>query len=210
MSYQPDQTPQSNAGEAGGPQGTRSYQRGDVERFYRATLEVESNRHRIEDAREQIRELEHTEAVELFQKQIGLLQKRLVNDPRFFHQVFINEGTNAIAWEFQQEELSAGFTRSLWRLLLSGDDMSTLLMRFVWKIPLKFKRKFVRAIDRHLSDRYPMFKGLSEGWPGRNGIPPYIRPPQERAQDFDLVNQGYIGYMGLGYSFREVEMLVWR
>ena len=61
--------------------------------------------------------------------------------------------------------------------------MSSLLLRFLWNIPLKFKRKFVRAIDRHLSDRYPMFKGLSEDWPGRNGIPPYIRPPEERAKD---------------------------
>ena len=83
-----------------------------------------------------------------------------------------------------------------------------MLLRFLWKIPLKFKRKFVRAIDTHLRDRYPMFAGLSEGWPGANNIPPYIRPPHERAEDFDLVNQGYIGYMGLGYRFREVELLV--
>ncbi|MGB5466658.1 MAG: sulfide/dihydroorotate dehydrogenase-like FAD/NAD-binding protein, partial [Sedimenticolaceae bacterium] len=96
-----------------------------------------------------------------------------------------------------------------WKLLCNNDDMSTLLMRFIWSIPLKFKRKFIRALDAYLSDRYPMFKGLSEGWPGSNNIPPYIRPPSERAQDFDLVNQGYIGYMGLGYSFREVELLVW-
>ena len=54
--------------------------------------------------------------------------------------------------------------------------MSTVLLRFVWNIPLKFKRKFIRAIERHLTDRYPMFKGLSEGWPGANNIPPYIRP----------------------------------
>ena len=87
--------------------------------------------------------------------------------------------------------------------------MSTLLLRFLWNIPLKFKRKFIRAIDRHLSERYPMFEGLSEGWPGLNNIPPYIRPPHERADDFDLVNQGYLGYMGLGYSFREVELFVW-
>ncbi|MBT8129359.1 MAG: sulfide/dihydroorotate dehydrogenase-like FAD/NAD-binding protein, partial [Gammaproteobacteria bacterium] len=89
------------------------------------------------------------------------------------------------------------------------DDMSTLLLRFLWNIPLKFKRKFIRAIDTHLRERYPMFEGLSNGWPGANNIPPYIRPPHERADDFDLVNQGYMGYMGLGYSFREVELLVW-
>ena len=87
--------------------------------------------------------------------------------------------------------------------------MSSILLRFIWNIPLKFKRKFIAAIDAHLSDRYPMFKGLSQGWPGQNSIPPYIRPPQERAKDFDLVNQGYLGYMGLGYSAREVDLLVW-
>jgi glutamate synthase (NADPH/NADH) small chain len=185
------------------------YHREDVERYYQASMEIESSRHHIDEAREAMKALEHSDSVELFQKQIALLQKRLVNDPQFFHQVFITEGTNAIAWEFQQEELSEGFTKTLWNLLLRNDDMSTLLLRFLWNIPLKFKRKFVRAIDAHLSDRYPMFKGLSQDWPGANNIPPYIRPPAERSDDFDLVNQGYLGYMGLGYSFREVELLVW-
>ena len=45
--------------------------------------------------------------------------------------------------------------------------------------------------------------------PGQNGIPPYIRSPEERARDFGLVNQGYLGYMNLGYSAREVDLLVW-
>ena len=67
------------------------------------------------------------------------------------------------------------FTKTLWNLLLRDDDMSAILLRFIWNVPLKFKRKFVAAIDAHLSDRYPMFKGLSQGWPGQNGIPPYIR-----------------------------------
>jgi glutamate synthase (NADPH/NADH) small chain len=185
------------------------YQHVDVERYYQASLEIENNRHHIEDAREEITELQHTEAVELFKKQVALLQKRLVNDPKFFQQTFITEGINAIAWEFQQDELNAEFTRTLWQLMLKNDDMSTLLLRFLWNIPLKFKRKFIRAIDTHLRKRYPMFEGLSNGWPGANNIPPYIRPPHERADDFDLVNQGYMGYMGLGYSFREVELLVW-
>ena len=185
------------------------YNRGDLEHYHLANREIEANRHQIEDTKKELEELEHTQAVELFQQQIGLLQKRLINDPKFFRQMFISEGTNAIAWEFQQEELSEAFTHTLWNLLIKSDDMSTLLLRFLWNIPLKFKRKFVRAIDQHLSDRYPMFKGLSENWPGENGIPPYIRLPQERSKDFDLVNQGYLGYMGLGYSFREVELLVW-
>jgi glutamate synthase (NADPH/NADH) small chain len=186
-----------------------AYQQLDVQRYYQANLEIESNRHYIEQARETVTELENSRSVELFQKQLGLLQKRLVNDPQFFQQMFISEGTSAIAWEFQQDQLGEAFTHTLWGLLLRNDEMSTLLLRFLWNIPLKFKRKFIRAIDRHLSGRYPMFEGLSEGWPGQNNIPPYIRPPHERADDFDLVNQGYLGYMGLGYSFREVELFVW-
>ena len=185
------------------------YRHVDVERYYEASVEIENNRHHMDDARERMHELEHSESVELFQKQVALLQKRLVEDPQFFHETFITEGTRAIAWEFQQEALGEQFTRTLWQLMLRNDDMSTLLLRFLWNVPLKFKRKFIRAIDTYLRDRYPMFEGLSEGWPGANNIPPYIRPPQERAEDFDLVNQGYIGYMGLGYSFREVELLVW-
>jgi glutamate synthase (NADPH/NADH) small chain len=160
-------------------------------------------------ASEEMRALEQSEAVGVFQKQIALLQKRLLNDPQLFQQIFVTEGTNAIAWEFRQEELSQPFIQSFWDLLLRGDAMSTLLMRFIWNVPLKFKRKFIRAIDQHLSERYPMFKGLSVNWPGENGIPPYIRPPRERAEDFDLVNQGYLGYTRLGYSLREVELLVW-
>ena len=73
-------------------------------------------------------------------------------------------------------------------------------MRFIWDVPLKFKRKFIAAIDAHLSDRYPMFKGLSQNWPGQNFIPPYVRPAEERKNDFDLVTMGYLGYMTLGYS----------
>ncbi len=186
-----------------------SHNYGDVDRYLQANLEIENNRQFIENNREQIADLKNSTAVDLFQKQVGLLQKRLVNDPTFFQEVFISEGTSAITWQFQQDELSKKFTQTFWNLLLRNDDMSSLLLRFIWNLPLKQKRKFVRAIDRHLSEHYPMFKGLSEGWPGANNIPPYIRPPAERNEDFDLVNQGYIGYMGLGYSFREVEMLVW-
>jgi glutamate synthase (NADPH/NADH) small chain len=199
--------PTQTSGDSAGP--VCEYRREDIKRYYQASLAIENNRHHIEHAREEIAALEHSKSVELFQKQVGLLQKRLVNDPQFFQQVFITEGTSAIAWEFQQDGLGEAFTHTLWGLLLANDDMSTLLLRFLWNIPLKFKRKFIRAIDSHLSKRYPMFEGLSDGWPGLNNIPPYIRPPHERADDFDLVNQGYLGYMGLGYSFREVELFVW-
>ena len=68
----------------------------------------------------------------------------------------------------------------LWDLLLRGDDMSTLVQKFIWDAPLKYKLKFIEAIDKHLSDRYPMFKGLSKGWPTANHIVPYVRPAEER------------------------------
>jgi glutamate synthase (NADPH/NADH) small chain len=191
------------------PGSDHGYDRQDLQRYYQAHAEIESSRHHIEDVDRERRALEHSEAVALFQKQIDLLQRRLVSDPKFFREAFIAEGTNAISWEFQQEELGEQFTTALWKLLLRGDAMSSVLLRFIWGIPLKYKRKFIHALDTHLSERYPMFKGLSEGWPGQNAIPPYIRPAEERATDFELVTQGYLGYMSLGYSFREVEMFVW-
>ncbi len=146
---------------------------------------------------------------ELFQAQLGLLRRHLLADPRSLRSVFVADGVQAIAWEFQQEQLGRAFTETLWKLLVRNDEMSTVLLRFIWFMPLKFKRRFVKAIDAHLSDRYPMFKGLSEGLAGQIFHSAYIRPPEQRAQDFELVNQGYLGYMNLGYSAREVELFVW-
>ena len=154
-------------------------------------------------------ELEHSEEVEIFHKQLDLLRRRLLADPQSFRQMFISEGMEAIAWEFQQEELSAAFTKTFWKLLLPGDDVSLILQRFVWNMPLRYKRKFIRGLDMHMAERYPLFAGLSKGWPGENGIPPYMRAAEIRATDFELVNQGYLGYMSLGYSAREVELFVW-
>ncbi|MBP6654683.1 MAG: sulfide/dihydroorotate dehydrogenase-like FAD/NAD-binding protein [Propionivibrio sp.] len=163
----------------------------------------------LESTQSQIEALEQSEAVEAFHNQMALLQRRLLAEPHAFRDMFIADGTNAIVWEFKQPELSAEFTKTFWNLLLRDDDTSKVLMRFVWNVPLGLKRKFVRAIDLHLSDRYPMFKGLSEGWPAESFIPPYIRSPEARSKDFELVNQGYLGYMNLGYSAREVDLIVW-
>ena len=165
--------------------------------------------HTLEDTRSQLEALEQSEAVETFHSQMALLQRRLLKDPQAFRDMFIADGTNAIVWEFKQPELSAEFIKTFWELLLRDDDTSKVLMRFVWNVPLGLKRKFVKALDQHLSDRYPMFKGLSNGWPAESFIPPYIRSPEERSQDFELVNQGYFGYMNLGLSAREVELIVW-
>jgi len=163
----------------------------------------------LENTRFQLEALEQTESVETYHQQMALLSRRLQSEPQVFQDIFIADGTQAVAWEFQQEELGAEFIQTLWELLLRDSDASKLLMRFVWGVPLKLKRKFIRALDRHLSDRYPMFDGLSVNWPAENAIPPYIREPAQRARDFGLVNQGYLGYMNMGYSAREVELLVW-
>ena len=174
----------------------------DLDRYRSASRALETTQSEIE-------ELEQTEAFEVFQKQLGLLRKRLLNSPQSLRQMFIDDGMQTIVWEFKQDALGRDFTGTLWRLLLRDDDMSAVLLRFIWNVPLKFKRKFIAAVDAHLSDRYPMFKSLSQGWPGQNGIPPYIRSPEERARDFEVVNQGYLGYMNLGYSAREVDLFVW-
>jgi len=145
----------------------------------------------------------------LSQPQRELLMQSIEQNPQRFQQMIIADSQRAIQQMFKQPSLTAPFTQTLWKLLLANNAFSTTLQRYLWHIPLKQKRVFIRAIDQHLSDRYPMFKGLSEDWPNKNNIPPYVRPASERRTDFDLVNQGYLGYMGLGYSMREVELFVW-
>jgi glutamate synthase (NADPH/NADH) small chain len=144
-----------------------------------------------------------------FSNQLGLLERRLVADPRAFRELFTADGMEAVAWEFRQPELGAKFTRQLWEVLSRDDDSSKLVMRFLWQLPLSKKRMFIRALDEHLSGRYPMFAGLSENWPAGNAIGPYIRKPSERSADFELVNKGFLGYMDLGYTRRDVELFVW-
>ncbi|WP_076410469.1 sulfide/dihydroorotate dehydrogenase-like FAD/NAD-binding protein [Shewanella sp. UCD-KL12] len=147
--------------------------------------------------------------VSLSQPQRDLLMQRMEQDPKRFQQMVIDDSMQAIRQTMKNGKLSAEFTSKLWELLLQENDLSVALQRYLWRIPLKQKRAFIQGIDEHLSERYPMFKGLSEGWPGKNNIPPYVRPAEERRRDFDLVTQGYLGYMGLGYSLKEVELFVW-
>ena len=154
----------------------------------------------LETSQSEVAELEHASEVEQFHQQMELLRRRLLAEPTAFRQMFISDGMAAVAWEFSQPELGKQFTETLWGLLGRGDDVSVLFMRFLWNLPLGKKRMFIRAIDAHLSDRYPMFDGLSDGWPAAVSIPPYIRDPEERSKDFGLVNQGYLGYMNLGYT----------
>ncbi|HQZ83995.1 MAG TPA: NAD(P)-binding protein, partial [Actinomycetota bacterium] len=142
-------------------------------------------------------------------KQTELLRRRLAADPRAFRELFITEGMQSVAWEFRQPELGEQFSHTMWSALLRGDDSSTVLMRFVWNLPLGGKRKFIRALDRYLSEKYPMFSGLSVDWPAHNGIEPYVRGADARSEDFDLVNQGYLGYLEQGFSAREIDLFVW-
>ena len=145
----------------------------------------------------------------LVDQQLEILKRRLQADPGQFRDVFISEGMQAVARQFTQPDLSPEFTVTLWDSLRRADDASRILMRFIWSLPLGMKRKFIRALDAHLSERYPMFTGLSVDWPAGNAIPPYIREPGERDHDFELVNQGYLGYMTLGYTAGDVDLLVW-
>jgi CxxC motif-containing protein len=154
-------------------------------------------------------ELAASEALQVFNKQFDLLRKRLLNDPKSLRQVFIDDGTHAIVWEFQQDRLGADFTRTLWNLLLRDDDMSLILQRFIGALPLPLKCKFIAALDAHLSGRYPMFEGRSKDWPAESFIPAYVHPADVRSRDFDLVTMGHIGYRTLGYSPREVDLFAW-
>jgi len=176
--------------------------REDVVRYLDASRTLESTRSEVEA-------LGSTAGVESFNRQMELLKRRLLTEPQAFREMFISDGMQAVAWEFQQPELSDDFVETLWSMLLRGDDASTVLMRFLWNLPLGKKRTFIRGIDRHLSDRYPMFDGLSVDWPAGSSIAPYIRDAESRSHDFGLVNQGYLGYMSLGYTARDVDLFVW-
>ena len=147
--------------------------------------------------------------VESFDRRLDLLKERLHDDPRQFREMFLSDGMQAVAWEFRRPELGREFVRTLWSMLLRADDFSRVLMRFLWNLPLGMKRKFVRGLDQHLSDRYPLFAGLSVGWPAGNSIAPHVRDAAERSTDFGLVNQGFLGYLDEGYTPAEVDLLVW-
>ena len=51
-------------------------------------------------------------------RQIELLKRRLIAEPATFRQMFIDDGMNAVMWEFSQDELGADFVKELWKVLL--------------------------------------------------------------------------------------------
>lgn len=141
--------------------------------------------------------------------EMQVLQRRFQANPRMFQSMFVAEGLAQLRAAFDAGEIPAELTWKIWDLLLRDDAVGQVMMRFVWDLPLPKKRVFIKAIDTHLRDRYPMFAGLSENWPAGNHIPPYVRPANQRVHDFDLVTQGYLGYLTQGYSQREVDLFVW-
>ena len=161
-------------------------------------------------AQTQLSTLEASRPVEAFQAKLAILERLLMDDPSQFRDVFLSAALKGVADVFKSDQpLSKDFTLKLWDLLLAGDDTATALMRFIWWLPVGRKRAFINAIDEHLSDRYPMFAGLSKGWPASVAIHPMVRPPEQRVRDFDLVTTGYLGYMAEGYSLREIELFIW-
>ena len=89
--------------------------------------------------------------------------------------------------------------RTLWSMLLRDDDASTR----AHAVPLGPAAAARSASSSGRSTRTsPTATRCSTGcptdWPAGNSIPPYIRDAEDRAHDFGLVNQGYLGYMNLG------------
>ena len=66
----------------------RTSKHDDLERYREAARTLETTRSEIE-------ELEHTEAFEVFQKQLGLLRRRLLNSSESLRQMFIDDGMQA-------------------------------------------------------------------------------------------------------------------
>ena len=173
-----------------------------IQRWETARAELEADRAALD-------ELGASPQVRQFRNQVTVLEQALAVEPRAFRNVFLEQGMAAVAWEFKQRDISKELTLRIWDMLLAGGDVATVMLRFLWNLPVGKKRAFIRGLDSHLSDRYPMFDGLSEQWPANNAIPPYIRPPEERVKDSSLVNTGYLGYQALGFTLRECELFVW-
>lgn len=138
----------------------------------------------------------------------AVLRRRFEQDPTAFRGYFVGEGLGQLNAAFTAGEIPEPMIRKIWELLLRDDAVGQVMMRFMWDLPLPKKRVFIRSLA-HLKDRYPMFDGLAENWPAGNYIRPYVRPAQQRVHDFDLVTTGYLGYLDVGYSQREVDLFVW-
>ncbi len=96
-----------------------------------------------------------------FNTQLAVLRQHLAENPRQFRQLFISSGIGAVAAEFQKDELGAEFMHAL-GVAAAGRRQLAGGSRFLWDVPLRLKRKFIRAIATHLTDQYPMFAGLHE------------------------------------------------
>ncbi len=121
----------------------------DLERYRQVS-------HALESTQTEVEKLEHTEAFEVFQKQLELLRRRLLNSPQSLRQTFIEDGVQAIVWEFQQPELGASFTKMLWSLLLRrrrhGDHPAALHLGDAAQVQAQVHQCDRRASVRPLSD----------------------------------------------------------
>ena len=118
---------------------------------------------RWRSSRTQVEVLEHSESVESFNHQMDLLKRRLLTEPRAFRELFISEGMQAVAWEFGQPGAGAGVhPRPVVDAAARGRHQHP-----ADAVPLEpalgQSACSSAAIDAHLSDRYPMFDGLSQG-----------------------------------------------
>jgi glutamate synthase (NADPH) small chain len=142
-----------------------------------------------------------------FRPAAGPAQAPAGAEPQAFRELFISDGMNAVAWEFSSPS-SAPSSPDLWDLLLRGDDMSTVLMRFVWNLPLGRSASSSARSTPHLSDRYPMFKGLSNNWPAEQAS----RPTSARRGARARLRAGQPGLPRLHeprLHARDVDLFVW-
>ena len=169
-----------------------------------------AGQHALEATQHELEELEHTEAFELFEKQLALLRKRLLTDPQAFRQMFISDGMQAIAWEFQQDELGAEFTRTLWKLLLRDDDMSTVLhalrLERAAQVQAQVHPRHRRAPVGPLPDVQGPVGGLAGG-----ELHPALHPPAPRSARTTSASstRATSATWTLGYTPREVDLFVW-
>lgn len=145
-----------------------------------------------------------------FEAQLAVLRRQLVADPGQFRELFIRDGMAALAGQFRSGELGAGFTPpALGDAAAASDDASTVLMRFLWDLPL-------RGSGRSSGPWTPTCATATRCSPGsrRTGRPRATSGPTSGARrrataTSGFVNTGHLGYLTQGYSQREVDLFVW-
>ena len=130
--------------------------------------------------------------------------------PRAFRELFISEGMAAVAWEFQQPELGAEFTRDA-VVDAAARGRQQHGAHAVRLGPAAGQEAHVHPGDRRAPVATATRCSTGCPWTGRRATASRrtSADAEDRAHDFGLVNQGYLGYMNLGYTAREVDLFVW-